>query len=140
MNKLVCSILPPGFPCANNPVPYYRALKKRAPKVWHKRVLVRRNSRPFFRLGDRSLSAENITVSGISGRYATALFDLASDVKQFDAVAADLTTIKSMLAESNDLVRLVRSPLISRQDQAKAMAAVLEKLGVSDLVRRFVGR
>jgi F-type H+-transporting ATPase subunit delta len=85
------------------------------------------------------LSAENITVSGISGRYATALFDLASDAKQFDAVAADLTTIKSMLAESKDLVRLVRSPLISRENQAKAMAAVLEMLGVNDLVRRFVG-
>lgn len=85
------------------------------------------------------MSAENITVSGISGRYATALFDLSSEAKQFDTVAADLTTIKSMMADSEDLVRLVRSPLISRDDQAKAMAAVLEKLGVSDLVRRFVG-
>lgn len=103
------------------------------------KFFVRRNSRLFFRLGDRSLSAENITVSGISGRYATALFDLSSEAKQFDTVAADLTTIKLMMAESDDLVRLVRSPLISRDDQAKAMAAVLEKLGVSDLVRRFVG-
>lgn len=85
------------------------------------------------------MSAENITVSGIAGRYATALFDLAVADKQLDAVAADLATIKSMMAESADLSRLVRSPLVSRDGQAKAMAAVLEKLGVGDLVRRFVG-
>lgn len=85
------------------------------------------------------MSAENITVSGIAGRYATALFDLASEGKQLDAVAADLATIKSMMAESEDLARLIKSPLINRNDQARAMAAVLEKLETSDLVRRFVG-
>ncbi|MCG8492010.1 MAG: F0F1 ATP synthase subunit delta [Sneathiellales bacterium] len=85
------------------------------------------------------MSAENTIVSGIAGRYATALFDLASEAKQIDAVAADMATIKTSLEESADLARLVRSPLVSREDQARAMAAVLEKLGVSDLVRRFVG-
>ena len=85
------------------------------------------------------MSAENITVSGIAGRYATALFDLASEGKQLDAVAADLTAIKSMMAESDDLARLIKSPLISRDDQARAMAAVLSKMETSDLVRRFVG-
>lgn len=85
------------------------------------------------------MSAENTIVSGIAGRYATALFDLASEAKQIDAVAADMATIKTSLEESADLARLVRSPLVSRDDQARAMAAVLEKLGVSDLVRRFVG-
>ncbi|MCF8467448.1 MAG: F0F1 ATP synthase subunit delta [Sneathiella sp.] len=85
------------------------------------------------------MSAENITVSGIAGRYATALFDLAVSTKQLDAVAADLAVIKSMMQESADLARLVRSPIISRNDQAKAMTAVLEKMGVGDLVRRFIG-
>ncbi|WP_169562080.1 F0F1 ATP synthase subunit delta [Sneathiella chinensis] len=85
------------------------------------------------------MSAENTKVSGIAGRYATALFDLASDAKQVDAVAADLATIRTSLEESADLATLVRSPLIGRDDQARAMTAVLEKLGVSDLVRRFVG-
>jgi F-type H+-transporting ATPase subunit delta len=85
------------------------------------------------------LSAENITVSGIAGRYATALFDLAVSAKELDAVASDLATIKSMMDENDDLARLVKSPIISRADQARAMAAVLEKLGVGDLVRRFIG-
>tara|TARA_R110000782_G_scaffold37223_8_gene87698 strand:- start:12659 stop:13219 length:561 start_codon:yes stop_codon:yes gene_type:complete len=85
------------------------------------------------------LSAENITVSGIAGRYATALFDLAASAKQLDDVAGNLATIKSMMDENADLARLVKSPVISRDDQARAMGAVLEKLGVSDLVRRFIG-
>ncbi|WP_339634201.1 F0F1 ATP synthase subunit delta [uncultured Sneathiella sp.] len=85
------------------------------------------------------MSAENITVSGIAGRYATALFDLAASAKQLDDVAADLATIKSMMDENADLARLVKSPVISRDDQARAMGAVLEKMGVSDLVRRFIG-
>ncbi|WP_169566187.1 F0F1 ATP synthase subunit delta [Sneathiella limimaris] len=85
------------------------------------------------------MSAENIKVSGIAGRYATALFDLASDAKQVDVVASDLATIKTAMGESADLAKLVRSPLISREDQERAMLAVLEKLGISDLVRRFVG-
>jgi len=93
----------------------------------------------FFRLGDLSLSAENTKVSGIAGRYATALFELASDAKQVDAVASDLATIRTSMNESADLVRLIRSPLVSRDDQVRAILAVLEKLGISDLVRRFVG-
>ena len=101
--------------------------------------LVGRVLRPFFRSGDRFLSAENITVSGIAGRYATALFDLAASAKELDAVAADLATLKMMMEENRDLARLVKSPIISRADQAKAMGAVLEKLGVGDLVRRFIG-
>jgi len=44
-----------------------------------------------------------------------------------------------MMDESEDLARLVKSPIISRADQAKAMGAVLEILGIGDLVRRFVG-
>jgi len=85
------------------------------------------------------LSAENTKVSGIAGRYATALFELASEAKQVDAVASDMATIRTSMNESADLVRLVRSPLVSRDDQERAILAVLESLGVSDLVRRFVG-
>lgn len=99
-----------------------------------------RDWRRFFSgFGELSLSAENTISSGIAGRYATALFDLALEANEIDAVERDLALIKEMMNESADLAWLVRSPLISRNDQAKAMAAVLEKLGVSDLVRRFVG-
>jgi F-type H+-transporting ATPase subunit delta len=85
------------------------------------------------------LPAETTIVSGIAGRYATALFDLAKESNQLDNVQRDMDTVAAMLNESADLARLVRSPVVAREDQAKAMAAVLERAGIGDLVRKFVG-
>jgi len=78
-------------------------------------------------------------VNEIADRYAKALFDLADEAKQLDAVADDLRGLGTVIDESEDLRRLVRSPVISRADQGKAMTAVLDKMDVSDLTRRFVG-
>jgi len=77
--------------------------------------------------------------SGLSGRYATALYDLADAEKVLDQVAEDLTAIGSMIDVSADLERLIRSPVITRDDQVAAVDAVLEKAEISDLTRRFVG-
>lgn len=77
--------------------------------------------------------------SELAARYSTALFELADESKALDQVAGDLAALKQILAESADLRRLVRSPVISRADQGRAMAAVLDKAGISDLTRRFVG-
>lgn len=90
-------------------------------------------------MGLRVLASQSSYTSGIAGRYATALYDMADEAKQLDAVADDLRGLKGLLAESADLRRLVRSPLFGRQDQIKAILAVLEKAGVNDLTRRFVG-
>ncbi len=78
-------------------------------------------------------------VTGLSGRYATALFDLADGASQLDQVADDLRQLSAMIDESADLVRLIRSPVISRSDQSAAMLALLEKAGASDLTRNFIG-
>ncbi|MBO6836642.1 MAG: F0F1 ATP synthase subunit delta [Alphaproteobacteria bacterium] len=78
-------------------------------------------------------------VNEIADRYAKALFDLADEGKQLDAVADDLRTLGALLDQSEDLQRLVRSPVISRADQGKAMAAVLDKAGCGELTRKFVG-
>lgn len=77
--------------------------------------------------------------SGLAGRYAVALYDLADQSAQLDAVAADLKTIRALLAESDDLRRMVRSPILKRSEQSRGVLAVLEKAGVSELTRRFVG-
>ena len=61
-----------------------------------------------------------MNVSGIAGRYATALFELAQDQNALDQTAEDLASLGRMIAESADLERLVRSPVISRAAQAKA--------------------
>ena len=66
-------------------------------------------------------------VSGVAGRYATALFDLARDEKAVPAVAKDLDAFAALLDGSEDLTRLARSPVFSADEQAKALDAVLAK-------------
>lgn len=75
----------------------------------------------------------------IAGRYATALFELALEQKAVDDVAGDLQGLDALIDESDDLLRLVRSPVLTRAEQSRAMAAVLEKAGVHTLTRNFVG-
>jgi F-type H+-transporting ATPase subunit delta len=76
--------------------------------------------------------------SGLAGRYAKALFDLANEQNQRDQVAADLARLKAMLADSADLTRLVMSPAFSRAEQGRAIKVVLERAEFGELTRRFV--
>ena len=78
-------------------------------------------------------------VSGLADRYAAALFDLADERKALDAVAGELQSLRAMLRESADLRRLIRSPVLSREAQAKAIAALAEKSNLSPLMRNFLG-
>lgn len=77
--------------------------------------------------------------ASLSGRYATALFDLAKAEGRIDAVGADLATLKRALAESDDLRRLVGSPLVSRRAAVNAIEAVAADLGLDSLTARFLG-
>lgn len=85
------------------------------------------------------MSSEPIGVSGLAGRYATALFDLADEQKLLDEVAGDLAALLSMTADSDDLRRMIQSPVIRREDQGRAIDAVMARAEVSDLTRRFIG-
>jgi F-type H+-transporting ATPase subunit delta len=84
------------------------------------------------------VAAEDPSVSGVAGRYATALFELARDEKSVDAVKADLDRFEAMLADSADLARLVRSPVFSAEVQSKALAAVLEQAEISGISANFL--
>jgi F-type H+-transporting ATPase subunit delta len=74
----------------------------------------------------------------MAGRYATALFELALDAKSVDAVKGDLDKFEAMLAASEDLRRLVRSPVFGAEEQSKALAAVLDKAGIKGLAGNFL--
>ena len=84
------------------------------------------------------MAAEDPSVSGVSGRYATALFELARDEKSIDAVRADLDRFEAMLNDSADLKRLVRSPVFSAGEQSKALIAVLDKAGIAGVSANFL--
>lgn len=78
-------------------------------------------------------------VAGLSGRYATALFDLARADTSLDAVAASLATLKSALAESADLRTLTNSPRLDRASAGKGIAAVAQSLNLDALTTKFLG-
>ncbi|TKD51171.1 F0F1 ATP synthase subunit delta [Sphingomonas baiyangensis] len=77
--------------------------------------------------------------ASLSGRYATALFDLAREQQSIAAVESSLGTVRQALRESDDFRALTTSPLLARGAAAKAVAAVAETLGLDPLTTRFLG-
>ena len=84
------------------------------------------------------MKGEGNIVSGMAGRYATALFELARDERDLDTVKADLDRFDGLLGESADLARLVRSPVFSAEQQTKALGAVLQRVGIGGLTAKFL--
>ena len=85
-----------------------------------------------------SLASETTGVSGLAKRYAAAMFELADERRTLDEVAADLRQLQAMLQASGDFLRLIRSPILSRSEQARAIGVVAERAGLSSLVRDFL--
>jgi F-type H+-transporting ATPase subunit delta len=77
--------------------------------------------------------------SEAAARYAQAAFDLAKEAKSLDALEGDFAKLAAAWKESADLRAVARSPLIDPAEKAKALTAVAQKLGVSDLGRKVIG-
>ncbi|GGY98378.1 F0F1 ATP synthase subunit delta [Novosphingobium colocasiae] len=77
--------------------------------------------------------------ASLQGRYASALFDLASEQGFVSAVEADLEAIGSSLAQSAEFATLIRNPKVSRDVANKAVSAIADVLGLSPLTRNFLG-
>ncbi len=84
------------------------------------------------------MASQDTIVSGVAGRYATALFDLARESNTIDALKADLDRFDALIAGSADLLRLVRSPVFSADEQLQALTAVLERAAIAGLAERFL--
>jgi F-type H+-transporting ATPase subunit delta len=77
--------------------------------------------------------------ASLAGRYATALFGLARDESQIDAVTRSLDSLENALTQSSDFATLVTSPLVSRGDATKAIAALTPTFGLDPITARFLG-
>jgi len=77
-------------------------------------------------------------MASVAGRYASALFDLAEEQSQLSRVEQDLIGFQQLLDQSDDLRRLVRSPVFSSDEQGAAIAAVLERAGIGGLAANFL--
>jgi F-type H+-transporting ATPase subunit delta len=84
------------------------------------------------------VTATDQTVSGVPGRYASALFDLASEEKSVEATGSQLNAFQALLNQSDDLTRLVRSPVFSAEDQIGAIAAICARAGIGGLALNFI--
>lgn len=77
-------------------------------------------------------------VTGVAGRYAQALFELAQESNSVDAVGSALKAFDSLIEQSPDLQRLVRSPVFTAEEQAKAVGAIVDKAGLSGVAANFL--
>src|SRR5882724_4016597 len=99
-------------------------------------------TRPNFNQtdGNGGIVAAQASEQGMMAtRYAAALFELADSKKALDAVAADLTALQKMIADSADLSSMMNSPILDRAEQTKAMSAIVKAAGFNELTQKFAG-
>lgn len=85
------------------------------------------------------MATDDLNLSSMPGRYAGALFELASEQGNVAEVEGDLQTFDQLLTESDDLRRLVASPVFSSDEQAAALKALAAKAGIGALATNFLG-
>jgi len=76
--------------------------------------------------------------TGIAGRYATAVFDIAREGGQIAAIEADVDALDAALKESAELRDLIASPIYTREDQARAVAALGQKMALTQTVQNLL--
>ena len=74
--------------------------------------------------------------AGIAARYASAIFDIAKEESNLDSLESGVDDLSAALAESEDLRSLISSPMISRSEQGAAIAAIADKMGLADALRK----
>jgi len=77
-------------------------------------------------------------VSGVAERYASSLFELALESNTLSEVAAALDNFQALIDESDDLKRLVLSPVFGSNEQLKAITAIIDRAGISGLAGNFI--
>ena len=77
--------------------------------------------------------------ASLAGRYASALFDLARDQRQIDAVGRSLDALNQALLDSKEFAELVTSPIVSREEGGKAFAALAPQLNADPITTNFLG-
>ena len=77
--------------------------------------------------------------ASLAGRYASALFDLARDGRQIDAVGRSLDALGQALLDSKDFAELIASPLVSREEAGRRSPRSLRSSGLDPITANFLG-
>ena len=84
--------------------------------------------------------SEPVSIStGIAERYAKAVFELASEGKSIKALETDLAVLEAALGDSRELVALISSPLVTREQQRLAVSALSAKMKLSNIMTNALG-
>ncbi|CUH99942.1 F-type ATPase subunit delta [Leisingera aquaemixtae] len=100
-----------------------------------RRLKARYANRGQKHIGRVDVSEPASISAGIAARYATAVFDIAEENKALDSLETSINDLAAALADSEDLNSLIRSPLVSREEQGAAITAVAEKMGLDPVLR-----
>jgi F-type H+-transporting ATPase subunit delta len=84
------------------------------------------------------VATDDTSVTGVAGRYASALYELAAQENALVAVEGDLSKFELLMGMSPDLTNMVKSPVISAEEQVKALTALLPKAGLGALTSNFL--
>ena len=84
------------------------------------------------------MAGEDHIVSGVAGRYASALFELGLEEEALEQIEADLNRFGEALDAAEDLRRLVKSPMFSAEEQGRALGAILDELKIEGLTKNFL--
>lgn len=84
------------------------------------------------------MATDEPIMATVAGRYASALFELAKDERQLEAVEKDLVALAAMLKDSPELGRMVRSPVITADEQGRAISAIAGSAGFAGLTTNFL--
>ncbi|WP_223477416.1 F0F1 ATP synthase subunit delta [Oricola indica] len=82
--------------------------------------------------------AKSSLTSGVASRYAQSLFDIALDSGSLGKVEEQLGALESLFAESEDLRRLIGSPVFSTGEQLRAITAIADKAGLDGVFGNFL--
>lgn len=85
------------------------------------------------------MNASGGMATGLAGRYANALFDLAREQKSIDSVSASLGSLRAALDESEDLRALISSPVLGREAAKKAIVGVAQAMKLDSITSNFLG-
>lgn len=84
------------------------------------------------------MSNDFAPTSGVAGRYASALFDLAREAGAIEAIEADLSALGDLITTSDDFASFIKSPVYGRDDQMSAIGALVQKAGFNPLTANFL--
>jgi F-type H+-transporting ATPase subunit delta len=99
-------------------------------------IALEAHQRPPARAFD--VATDNPVTAGVAGRYASALFELASEQNQLDEVDRDLGKFQALLDQSGDLSRLVKSPAFAAEEQERALGAVMDWAAIGATTGNFL--